>query len=74
MPRAGSELANLEFRQVSGANLPFESDRFDLITSFQVIEHIVDMDPYLSEIRRVLKPGGMAASPRRTPISVWIPA
>src|SRR4051812_26003190 len=51
---------NLEFRQVDGANLPFESDRFDLITSFQVIEHIVEMEPYLSEIRRVLKPGGLA--------------
>jgi ubiquinone/menaquinone biosynthesis C-methylase UbiE len=44
--------ANLEFRQVSGLELPFESDSFDLITSFQVIEHIVDMDPYLNEIRR----------------------
>jgi ubiquinone/menaquinone biosynthesis C-methylase UbiE len=50
--------ANLEFRQVSGLELPFESDRFDLITSFQVIEHIVEMNPYLNEIRRVLKPGG----------------
>ncbi|HYG91603.1 MAG TPA: methyltransferase domain-containing protein [Azospirillum sp.] len=50
--------ANLEFRQVSGQELPFESGRFDLITSFQVIEHIVDMDLYLNEIRRVLKPGG----------------
>jgi ubiquinone/menaquinone biosynthesis C-methylase UbiE len=51
--------ANLEFRQVSGLELPFESDSCDLITSCQVIEHIVDMDPYLSEIRRVLKPGGI---------------
>jgi ubiquinone/menaquinone biosynthesis C-methylase UbiE len=52
---------NLEFRQVSGQELPFESGSFDLITSFQVIEHIVEMDPYLNEIRRVLKPGGIVA-------------
>jgi ubiquinone/menaquinone biosynthesis C-methylase UbiE len=52
---------NLEFRQVSGLELPFESNSFDLITSFQVIEHIVDMEPYVNEIRRVLKPGGIVA-------------
>ncbi|UEM07306.1 class I SAM-dependent methyltransferase (plasmid) [Skermanella rosea] len=51
---------NLEYRQVSGQDLPFEADSFDLITSFQVIEHIVEMEPYLREIRRVLKPGGLA--------------
>ncbi|UEM24600.1 class I SAM-dependent methyltransferase (plasmid) [Skermanella mucosa] len=51
---------NLDYRQVSGQDLPFEADSFDLITSFQVIEHIVEMEPYLREIRRVLKPGGLA--------------
>jgi ubiquinone/menaquinone biosynthesis C-methylase UbiE len=50
---------NLEFRQVSGVDLPFESASFDLITSFQVIEHIVEMEPYLAEIRRVMKLGGL---------------
>jgi SAM-dependent methyltransferase len=53
--------ANLEFRHVSGLELPFGSNHFDLVTSFQVIEHIVDMDAYLNEIRRVLKPGGIVA-------------
>lgn len=51
---------NLQFRQVDGLELPFDSNHFDLVTSFQVIEHIVDMDGYLNEIRRVLKPGGIA--------------
>lgn len=51
--------ANLEFRQVNGLELSFDSNHFDLITSFQVIEHIVDMDSYLNEIRRVLKPSGI---------------
>jgi ubiquinone/menaquinone biosynthesis C-methylase UbiE len=52
---------NLKFKQVSGLDLPFASSSFDLITSFQVIEHIVDMGPYLAEIQRVLKPGGIVA-------------
>ena len=33
---------------------------FDVVVSFQVIEHIKDDAQYLSEIHRVLKPGGKA--------------
>jgi SAM-dependent methyltransferase len=42
---------------------PFDSlpdNRFDVVVSFQVIEHIKDDLGYLKEIYRVLKPGGKA--------------
>lgn len=45
--------------QCLGAGLPFKDQTFDIVLSFQVIEHIVDVGSYLQEIRRVLKPGGM---------------
>lgn len=38
--------------------LPFDDDSFDNVVSFQVIEHVEDVDNYLTEIKRVLKPGG----------------
>ncbi len=38
----------------------FEVDQFDTIISFQVIEHIKNDREFLSEIYRVLKPGGHA--------------
>jgi len=38
--------------------LPYEENAFDLVTSIQNIEHLVDTDSYLDEIFRVLKPGG----------------
>jgi len=38
----------------------FENDIFDVVISFQVIEHIKNDRRYLEEIRRVLKPGGKA--------------
>lgn len=48
---------------VSG-NIPplsaFESNSFDSLVSFQVIEHIKDDSLFLKEIHRVLKPGGIA--------------
>lgn len=40
--------------------IPFPGATFDLVVSNQVIEHVVDLDIALSEIRRVLKPGGLS--------------
>jgi SAM-dependent methyltransferase len=51
---------NVEFRLVDGLSLPFESGAFDCLVSFQVIEHIVDVDAYLREVVRVLAPHGTA--------------
>ncbi|MDA1196662.1 MAG: class I SAM-dependent methyltransferase [Nanoarchaeota archaeon] len=39
--------------------MPIEDDTFDLITLCEVIEHIFDTDFLLSEIKRILKPGGV---------------
>ena len=37
---------------------PFQNNYFDVIVSNQVIEHIVNLDNFISEIYRILKPGG----------------
>lgn len=42
----------------AGEALPFPSAHFEVILSFQVIEHVSDPDHYLAEARRLLKPGG----------------
>ncbi|MEE9439165.1 MAG: class I SAM-dependent methyltransferase [Saprospiraceae bacterium] len=50
---------NVTFRQMNIP--PFEGiadNSFDYVVSFQVIEHIEDDNQYVSEIYRVLKPGG----------------
>ena len=51
---------NAEYLLVEGGNLPFKDNEFDLVTSFQVIEHVDGVMPYLREIRRVLRPSGSA--------------
>jgi hypothetical protein len=38
--------------------LTFDDDAFDLVLTSDVLEHVADLDRALSEIRRVLKPGG----------------
>ena len=42
----------------AGENLPFPSDRFDLVLSHEVLEHVQDDQAAINEIVRTLKPGG----------------
>ena len=52
----------LEFRRMDATELDFPAGSFDLVVSFQVIEHIPEglLPRYLGQIRRVLKPEGRA--------------
>lgn len=38
--------------------LPVADDSLDLVVAFDVLEHIVDHDAAVAEVRRVLRPGG----------------
>jgi SAM-dependent methyltransferase len=40
--------------------LPFRSGSFDLVTSVAAFEHFLDVPAVLAELRRVLRPGGLA--------------
>jgi SAM-dependent methyltransferase len=50
--------AGLEAKLMSPDVLPFSDHEFDSVLLDNVLEHIVDPNPLLSEIRRVLKIGG----------------
>jgi ubiquinone/menaquinone biosynthesis C-methylase UbiE len=40
-------------------NLPFDNDFFDLIGTYETIEHMGDVDLFMNELSRVLKPDGI---------------
>lgn len=63
-----ADLCNCQFMTYDGVNIPFEDGFFDVVISFQVIEHVDDVPRFLSEIKRVLKPDGtaMITTPNRT--------
>jgi 2-polyprenyl-3-methyl-5-hydroxy-6-metoxy-1,4-benzoquinol methylase len=44
----------------SDQHLPFDENAFDLIVSIDVLEHLHDDQPFLSELTRIVKPGGSA--------------
>ena len=43
----------------SGYELPFPHDTFDVVALFDTIEHLPDDERAMSEVQRVLRPGGM---------------
>lgn len=48
-------------RYVKGAaeSIPFPDDHFDIVSSFNSLDHVDDLDPAVHEICRVVKPGGL---------------
>ena len=57
--RARSRHPGVEFRLVPlDGPLPFEDGSFELVWASEVIEHVADTARWLSEVRRVLAPGG----------------
>lgn len=51
---------NLRFEVLDGTKLPYENEYFDIIVSFETIEHTTKYMEMLHEFNRVLKPSGVA--------------
>jgi GT2 family glycosyltransferase/2-polyprenyl-3-methyl-5-hydroxy-6-metoxy-1,4-benzoquinol methylase/glycosyltransferase involved in cell wall biosynthesis len=58
---------NLKFFQGSATKLAFPNDSFDVVVSFETIEHLAQQEEMLLEVRRVLRPNGLLiiSSPNR---------
>jgi SAM-dependent methyltransferase len=55
--------------------LPYEDEQFDAVLSLGVLEHVMDPDGSLEELRRILKPGGrlyVYKLPNRRSYLEWI--
>jgi SAM-dependent methyltransferase len=59
LDRAAAHHPGLDFRRVTiDGPLPFDDCQFDLVWASEVIEHVADTARWMSEVRRVLAPGG----------------
>ncbi len=69
--RARLRAPQADFRVATIPPIPFEDGCFDAATSFETLEHIADDGRFVSELRRVVRPGGLLAvsSPNRAATS-----
>jgi ubiquinone/menaquinone biosynthesis C-methylase UbiE len=56
---AYSSIANAEFVAAPCTRLPFPDASFDVVVSFETVEHIEEQDAFLGEIKRVLRHDGV---------------
>jgi ubiquinone/menaquinone biosynthesis C-methylase UbiE len=59
--RRCAEFTNVDVQVASATALPYPAEHFDIAISTQVYEYVPDVPLALSELRRVLRPGGRAA-------------
>ena len=50
---------NLNYIQANATNTPFPNQEFDIIISFETIEHLHQQEELLAEFKRILKPNGL---------------
>jgi ubiquinone/menaquinone biosynthesis C-methylase UbiE len=51
--------SNLKFKQGSVLEIPFLENSFDVVVSFETLEHVLDHEKTMSEVKRILKPDGI---------------
>lgn len=49
----------IEYMEGAGENMSFSSESFDIVYCCDVLEHVRDLDRVVSEVARVLMPGGV---------------
>ena len=56
---AGKSGLTIRYLEASAESLPFNDKAFDVVCCCDVLEHVDDLEKVISEISRVLKPGGV---------------
>ncbi len=51
--------SNLKFITNNALQTQFNNEAFDVVVSFETLEHLVEQDDLLSEFKRILKPDGL---------------
>lgn len=59
LSRFSPPLSNVEVKLGDALNLDYEDNHFDVVVANEVISHVRDVDFFIREMRRVLRPGGI---------------
>jgi 2-polyprenyl-6-hydroxyphenyl methylase/3-demethylubiquinone-9 3-methyltransferase len=56
---AGQSQLKVDYQQGAAEGLPYESNSFDVVLCFDVLEHVSNLEKVISEVHRVLSHGGI---------------
>lgn len=57
--KLGADKHKMKYVAAYAESIPFDDDYFDVVSSFNSLDHIADLHATISEIKRVLKLGGL---------------
>jgi ubiquinone/menaquinone biosynthesis C-methylase UbiE len=57
--KLGAKNHKMKYVTASSDSIPFSDDYFDVVASFNSLDHVKDLDKTINEIARVTKPGGL---------------
>ncbi|HMP94273.1 MAG TPA: class I SAM-dependent methyltransferase, partial [Phnomibacter sp.] len=66
-----AEEVGIEVIQGSVLELPYESNQYDVVCAFDVIEHVDDHALAVTQLQRVCKPGGLVLISVPALMSLW---
>ncbi len=55
----GARTHAMQYVKGTAESIPFSDDHFDVVSSFNSLDHVDDLDTAVRELCRVLKPGGL---------------
>jgi ubiquinone/menaquinone biosynthesis C-methylase UbiE len=57
--KLGADKHQMSYVKAYVEDMPFEKEKFDVVCSFNSLDHVSDLNRSCKEIQRVLKPGGL---------------
>ena len=57
--KLGANMHKMTYCEAPAEKIPFEENHFDVVTSFNSLDHVDDVDQTIKEIKRVVKSGGL---------------
>jgi len=57
--KLGADKHKMKYVQAYSEDIPFKDNYFDVVCSFNSLDHVEDIEKTISEIKRIIKPGGI---------------
>lgn len=71
MAKVDLSSGKIKLHESTAEQTPFADATFDLVTAYSFMDHLYDLKPFLAEVHRVLKPGGVFYGDQNASREFW---